>query len=140
MKIARIYLVFSMALVFVACGPNQKELNSEKRAEVIAIHDEVMPKMGQLKSLENKALQRADELAAMDSVDSVQVESLKYLAVELDQAYEGMFVWMRQYDTEDKDRTPEEIKIYLEEQMVAVTEVNRKMKAAIAKADSVLNN
>lgn len=140
MKLTRICLIFSLVVFFQACGPNQKDLNLEKRAEVIAIHDEVMPKMGQLKSLEKKALQRADELSAMDSVDSVQVESLKNLAVELDQAYEGMFVWMRQYETDDKDRTPEEVKIYLEEQMASVSEVNRIMKDVLAKADSVLKN
>lgn len=140
MKLTRICLIFSLVVFFQACGPNQKDLNLEKRAEVIAIHDEVMPKMGQLKSLEKKALQRADELAAMDTVDSVQVETLKNLAVELDQAYEGMFVWMRQYETDDKDRTPEEVKIYLEEQMVSVSEVNRIMKDVLTKADSVLKN
>lgn len=106
----------------------------------MAIHDEVMPKMGQLKSLEKKALQRADELAALDTVDVVQIEKLKNLASELDQAYEGMFVWMRQYDTDDEGRTPEEVKNYLDEQMVSVSEVNRIMKDALAKADSVLNN
>lgn len=140
MKLTRICLIFSLVVFFQACGPNQKDLNLEKRAEVIAIHDEVMPKMGQLKSLEKKALQRADELSAMDSVDSVQVESLKNLAVELNQAYEGMFVWMRQYETDDKDLTPEEVKIYLEEQMASVSEVNRIMKDVLAKADSVLKN
>ncbi|WP_217349143.1 hypothetical protein [Algoriphagus sp. A40] len=112
----------------------------EKRAEVMAVHDEVMPKMGQLKSLEKKALQRADELAAMDTVNLVKMEELKSLAAELDQAYEGMFVWMRQYETEDKDRTPEEVKTYLEEQMASVSEVNRIMKVVLAKADSVLND
>lgn len=140
MKLTRISLIFSLVLIFQGCGPSQKDLNLEKRAEVMAIHDEVMPKMGQLKSLEKKALQRADELAALDTVDVVQIEKLKNLASELDQAYEGMFVWMRQYDTDDEGRTPEEVKNYLDEQMVSVSEVNRIMKDALAKADSVLNN
>ncbi len=47
---------------------------------------------------------------------------------------------MRQYETEDGDRTPEEVKVYLEEQMISVSEVNRMMKAALSKADSLLNN
>ncbi|HSF53818.1 MAG TPA: hypothetical protein VLA71_08710 [Algoriphagus sp.] len=112
----------------------------EKKAEVLAIHDEVMPKMGQLKSLEKKALQRANELAARDTVDSVQVESLKKLAIELDQAYEGMFDWMRQYESDDQGKSPEEVKVYLEEQMISVSEVNRIIKETLSKADSVLKN
>jgi len=140
MKIVRITLILTLFLFFQACGPSQKELNTEIRSEVIAIHDEVMPKMGQLKSFEKKALQRAEEFAAMDTVDAVKVQEMKELAFELDQAYEAMFVWMRQYETEDGDRTPEEVKVYLEEQMISVSEVNRMMKAALSKADSLLNN
>ncbi len=137
---ARISLIFGLLLIFQSCGSGQAEENAKKRAEVIAIHDEVMPKMGQLKSLEKSAIQLADELSAMESVDSVKVKALKELAVQLDSAYEGMFVWMRQYDTEDGERTPEEVKTYLEEQMILVTEVNKNMKAALAKGDSLLKN
>lgn len=140
MKIARITLIFGLLLFFQSCGSGQAEENAKKRAEVIAIHDEVMPKMGKLKSLEKSALSLAEELSAMDSVDSARVQALKDLAVQLGQAYEGMFVWMRQYDTEDGELTPEEINTYLDEQMVLVTEVNKNMKAALAKADSLLKN
>lgn len=140
MKLARICLVFSLVAVVQSCGPNQKELNAVRRSEVIAVHDEVMPKMGQLKSFEKKALQKAGELAAMDPVDPEKVQQMKDLAVELDHAYEEMFVWMRQYETEDGARTPEEVKSYLEAQMKSVSEVNRLMKAALTKADSLLQD
>ncbi|MFN3997179.1 hypothetical protein [Algoriphagus sp.] len=139
-KFGRITLIFTFILLLQSCGPSQKELNAERRSEVIAVHDEVMPKMGQIKSFEKKALQKANEFAAMDSVDSAKVQELKVLAVELDQAYEAMFVWMRQYDTEDGDRNSEEVKTYLDEQMISVSEVNRLMKTALSKADSLLNN
>ncbi|MBA4302444.1 hypothetical protein SAMN03080617_03822 [Algoriphagus alkaliphilus] len=140
MKLARICLVFSLVAVVQSCGPNQKELNAVRRSEVIAVHDEVMPKMGQLKSFEKKALQKAGEWAAMDPVDPEKVQQMKDLAVELDHAYEEMFVWMRQYETEDGARTPEEVKFYLEAQMKSVSEVNRLMKAALTKADSLLQD
>lgn len=138
MKLARISLIFGLLLIFQSCGSGQVEENTKKRVEVIAVHDEVMPKMGQLKSLEKSALQKAEELASLDSVDTARVEALKNLALELDGAYEGMFVWMRQYETEDGDQTPEEIKAYLDEQLILVTEVNKKMKTALSKADSLL--
>jgi transposase-like protein len=139
-KIISTSLIFSLILFFQACGPSQEELNAKQREAVIAVHDEVMPKMGQLKSFEKKALQKAEEFAAMDSTDTAKVEEMKALALEMDQAYEAMFVWMRQYDTEDGERTPEEVKVYLDEQMESVTEVNRLMKAALTKADSLLKD
>lgn len=140
MKLTRICLILSLAVVFQFCGPGQKELNVERRTEVLAIHDEVMPKMGQLKSFEKKALKKAEELAAMDSVDTVKVEEMKNLALELDKAYEQMFVWMRQYDAEDGERSPEEVKEYLKRQVEAVYEVNRRIKTALTKADSLLED
>jgi hypothetical protein len=51
-----------------------------------------------------------------------------------------MFVWMRQYSIEDEGKSPEEIKVYLEEQMVKVNEVNADIKAALEKAEQVLKN
>jgi len=138
MKFIRISLIFNLLIFFQACGPTQTDLNVERRAEVIAVHDEVMPKLGQLKTFEKRAIQKAGELAAMDSVDSDQIKRLEDLAGELNQAYEGMFDWMRQYEPEDKDESPEVISAYLEEQMVLVTEVNKAIKDALAKSDSLL--
>jgi transposase-like protein len=140
MKLTRISLIFSLILFFQACGSSQKDLNAQKRSEVIAVHDEVMPKMGQLKSFEKKALLKAEEFASLEQMDSAKVQEMKNLAMELDQAYEAMFVWMRQYETEDGERTPEEVKVYLDTQMESVTEVNRLMKAALSKADSLLKD
>lgn len=138
MKFTRIVLVFSLFGFLMACDPSQVDLNREKRVEVIAVHDEVMPKLGQLKSFEKKAVQRAEELEAIEPIDSTKIMRLNELAKELNQAYEGMFDWMRQYEVDDDGKTPEEIKIYLEEQMILVTQVNRDIKGALAKADSLL--
>lgn len=140
MKLTRISLIFSLILFFQACGPSQEELNTQQREAVIAVHDEVMPKMGQLKSFEKKSLAKAEELMALEVADSLKIQEFKNLASELDQAYEAMFVWMRQYETEDGARTPEEVKLYLDTQMESVSEVNRLMKSALSKADSLLKD
>jgi transposase-like protein len=138
MKFARTSLLYSLLVFFQACGPTQADLNEEKRVEILALHDEVMPKLGQLKSLEKKALQQLSELRDQLDVDSDRVRSLEELAAELNRAYEEMFVWMRQYKVDEEGQTPEEVKIYLEEQILSVTEVNRDIKAALAKGDSLL--
>ena len=138
MKLTRIGLMFSLLLALQACGPNQKDLNQAQRAEVMAIHDEVMPKLGQLKTFEKKAIQKAGELAAIDPVDSVQMKQLEDLRMELNQAYEGMFVWMRQYELDEEGKSPEEIKSYLDEQLILVTKVNTAIKDVLTRSDSLL--
>ncbi|MCS5491875.1 hypothetical protein [Algoriphagus limi] len=136
----RYTFIFTLLLIslLAACGSSLSEENKNLRADVIAVHDEVMPLMGKLKNLEREALNRAEELESNPEVDSVQVNELKSLAYDLSQAHEGMFVWMRQYDTEDGERTPEEVKAYLEEQMSMVQKVNEDIKAALARADELL--
>lgn len=132
--------IFTLLLIslLAACSSSLSEENKNLRADVIAVHDEVMPLMGKLKNLEREALKQAEELESNPEVDSVRVNELKALAYDLSQAHEGMFVWMRQYDTEDGERTPEEVKAYLEDQMLMVQKVNEDIKAALARADELL--
>lgn len=140
MRFTPFYLVFNLLIFFQSCGNKQVEENKAQREQVIAVHDEVMPKMGQLKSLEKAALQKAEELQSSDTPDLAKIESLKSLASQLNQAYEGMFVWMRQYDTEDGEQTPEEVKAYLDEQLLLVSKVNEDIKAALAQAELLLKD
>lgn len=134
------FLTIAIFFLLIACGPNLEEENKKMREQLIAVHDEVMPQMGNLKSLEKKASQEIEVLSNQQPMDSLKIDNLKSLAYDLDQAYEGMFVWMRQYEPEDGDKKPEEIKKYLEDQMVMVTEVNKKMKDAIKRAETELED
>lgn len=134
------FLTLGLLLLLNACGPNLVEENKKMREQLIAVHDEVMPQIGKLKTLEKKANQKIEQLGTQEPVDSLQIERVKALAFDLNKAYEGMFVWMRQYDTEDGDKKPIEVKAYLEEQMVMVTEVNQEIKTVIEKAEKELND
>jgi hypothetical protein len=79
-------------------------------------------------------------LRAESSTDSLQIAKFSKLVGELDAAYEGMFVWMRQYQAEDGDKEPLVIKAYLEEQMIQVTEVNQNIKNVLQKAEKEFEN
>ncbi|MDG1278780.1 MAG: hypothetical protein P8O16_15975 [Algoriphagus sp.] len=140
MRYFRILPASLLLLFFTSCEPSLVEQNKEKRAEVIAVHDEVMPKMGTLKNLEKEVQAKIEALEMSENPDLNEIENLKALAFDLNAAYEGMFVWMRQYSIEDEGKSPEEIKLYLEEQMVKVNEVNADIKAALEKAQEVLKD
>lgn len=140
MTYSRILASLLTLLSITACEPNQQELNMTKRAEVIAVHDEVMPKLGELKSLQKLAQSQIDSLELAENPDADQIEDLKALAYELNAAYDGMFVWMRQYSSEDEQKSPEEVKLYLEDQVVKVNVVNGDIKAALEKAEGTLKD
>ncbi|WP_425635799.1 hypothetical protein ACPUEN_10285 [Algoriphagus yeomjeoni] len=139
MKRTILFLIFSSFLLVKACGPKSPSENEILREEVIAVHDEVMPKMGNLKSLERRALEKVGELEKGSPQDSAKIQEYKALAYDLNHAHEAMFKWMRQYEPKDGEQSPEEIKQYLEEQMVLVSAVNVEMKEVLAKADELLN-
>ena len=140
MKLFSNSLIFIFSMFVLACSNPLIETNKEMRAQIIGVHDEVMPKMGELMSLQKKALAQADSLYAQDSTATTQIESMRSLAGQLDQAYEGMFVWMRQYSLEEEGKTPEEIKTYLDEQLVKVNQVNADIKAALEQAGTQLKD
>ena len=127
-------------MLVLACANPLIEANKAMRAQIIGVHDEVMPKIGQLMSLEKKALAQADSLFAQDSTASTNIEARRSLAGQLNQAHEGMFVWMRQYSLDEEGKTPEELKTYLDEQLVKVNQVNADIKAALEQAASKLKN
>lgn len=127
-------------MLVLACANPLIEANKEMRAQIIGVHDEVMPKIGQLMSLEKKALAQADSLFAQDSTATIDIEAMRSLAGQLNQAHEGMFVWMRQYSLDEEGKTPEELKNYLDEQLVKVNQVNADIKAALEQAASKLKD
>lgn len=132
------FLILTSFFIVIGCGTKGPSESEILRNEVIAVHDEVMPKMGMLQSLQRQALDKASELEQENPVDSAKVMEYKAVAYDLDHAYDAMFDWMHQYRSKDGEQTPEQIKEYLEEQMVLVTKVNVEVKAALEKAEKLL--
>ena len=140
MKLFSSFLIFLFSVLVFACANPLIEANKEMRAQIIGVHDEVMPKIGQLMSLQKKALAQADSLFAQDSTATTDIEAMRSLAGQLNQAHEGMFVWMRQYSLDEEGKTPEEIKTYLDDQMLKVNQVNTEIKAALDQAATQLKD
>lgn len=127
-------------LVFVfSCKSDRTDEISSLKEEVIGIHDEVMPLMGELKSLKKEIEIRSKDLYEEDStLNQEKIEELNFMAAELQSAFDGMFVWMRQYKSPEEDMDREEAKIYLMEQKQKVELVNKDIKTALASAKKEL--
>ncbi|SNS64989.1 hypothetical protein SAMN06295967_11523 [Belliella buryatensis] len=133
------FSVFAIFLFLFSCDESKEEANQRLRAEVIQIHDEVMPFMGDLKSLRKEIVAKADELKSSSESDNTQkVQELILLAKQLDEAFDGMFVWMRQFKQSTDDMSEEEVEIYLLEQREMVQKVHDDITSAIEKANSEL--
>lgn len=120
-----------------SCSSQEKE-NERLHEEVIAIHDEVMPVMGRVKSLQNSLLKKVDQLIMEDSLaHKEKIQSLITTASELDMAYENMFVWMRQFNSDYGSMPAGEASVYLKEQKELIEKVNSDIKEALAKGEAL---
>lgn len=127
------FIIFvCLYLLMLGCNSEKKNPNEELRKEVIDIHDEVMPLMGNLKSLKTKVIEKSALISQSDSPDLERIQKLDFLAAELDSAFEGMFVWMRQFKSDYEGMTSDEVNKYLLEQKVKVEKVNVDIKKAIS--------
>ena len=137
-KIKTLLVAMLVAFTAIACesGPTEEEQQNSLKDEVMGIHDEVMPKMGEINTLKNELLSNAETLA----IDSTNVENiemsnnLKQVATELEDANKSMMEWMRNYKPNFDEQTHEEIMQYLDEQKVKAGEVKDKILTSIEKA------
>ena len=129
------YLFFTPLFILLSsCQPSEEESNALLKVEVIAIHDEVMPKMGELKSLHKEVLLKIDALKSDSVKNADEIQDLQVLAHQLDTSFEDMFIWMRQFKSTYEGMSDEEVTQYLLEQKKMVEKVNVDIKRNMADA------
>ena len=74
----RLLSALALILLVSSCGPDQKAIESNKLKEVMAVHDEVMPKMSNIRKLK-KAL---EEAISQNEILRDRVTELECLLVE----------------------------------------------------------
>ena len=129
------FVLFLVALFVAGCGKNSEERHQEEAGdaiesggnqalydEVMKIHDEVMPRMDELyrkkESLKNRIADKPD----MSEDDKLVIEDS---ITKLDQASEGMMVWMRQFNPIPDSLGEEKAREYLENEMEKIKKVRQ---------------
>lgn len=95
----RVIAALALSLFMVGCNSG---LDREKlKDDVMAVHDALMPKWGQLKKLKKQVLEKASSLEEVDRANS-EVAELRDLALDLEAAYELMSTWMKDWGVNAK--------------------------------------
>ena len=129
-------IVAAMACGMWACGTSEKEEVDALEEKVLQIHDEVMPRMGEIMNLKT---QLQDQMAKMDSnsIAYRQVDSVKNMLTETDNA---MMDWMDEYNADTlKALKPEDAKKYLDAELKKITEIKDKTGKNIEQAKVFIN-
>ncbi|GAB4408383.1 MAG: hypothetical protein OHK0039_11430 [Bacteroidia bacterium] len=123
-------------LLMAACDGTDKV--GELATQVIAIHDEVMPKMGEIKSLKQELSSRIESLDAAPEPDTVRIAEYRNAMRALVEGEKAMWDWMHAYKTPEQTTPDAEALQYLEAEMVKVGEVKEKILTSIEQAKGLL--
>lgn len=126
-KSMRIVPTFLIGLLLIGCTINTTDKESEKGElnivdEVMAIHDSVMPKMGDMRRVRKSLL---DKAAA--TPDSTLADLLTQKADQIDSAHESMMSWMRQFNP-----------LYFEEQRESIRQVKDLMENSLKEGKELI--
>ncbi len=128
------------SLVFFSCNSttttqSENELSKVEllAAEVIGIHDEVMPKMETINDLRVKLEKRKE-----GKLKTAMLEAIDKSLNKLEAADDAMMSWMRAYKMPSKndERSEEELIKYLESEKKRITEVKNLMLSSIADGEN----
>lgn len=127
------FLLLSFLLACNTAERQQEQASpSDLKKEVLEVHDEVMPMMGDLRRTRKSILLMVDSL----DLDSATKKQYTEVADEIGDASESMMIWMRNYEPEYQG-TEEEILHYLDKQKTAILKVNKEMKESLEKGREI---
>jgi len=127
----KIITTISLLALIIGCQKNAEDKQKLMINEVMAVHDEVMPKMDDIMSLKS----------SLDSAIKVSPDSAKAkkLYSALDVADNQMMDWMENYDSESvKGKSEEQISKYFADQKTRITGVKVLTVKSIEEAKNFL--
>ena len=137
MKLNRVLCVIVVCLGVFACkSDGSGESENSARAlekEVLAIHDEVMPRMGEIESLRESLVSELENTALDSQLRVATNEAISRL--ELGDSL--MWDWMHNYSIPENVSNDSVVK-YLENEKRQITQVRQTMQGAITGAEGLL--
>ncbi len=140
-----IHAVFFVTLIFSStqCVRSQKTGVADEdrlRADLMQVHDEVMPRMGELTMLAGQV----KEILKQDTLLPAETRGQFEATVrEMEMAEEGMMDWMagfRQPEVLRATMGHEQIMAYLNAEKDKITEVSVQIKSGIEKGKTIIGN
>jgi hypothetical protein len=127
------YIIYSLLFLAISCKSADKGNDDMKKLydEVMAIHDEVMPKMDDIHDT------KKDLAKMLATADSTQVFDIMK---KLDNADEAMMVWMQDFDPNYDQKSKEDQKEYLNNELEKVKKVKMIMLESIEDGKHLLQS
>ena len=132
--------LFIIAVLFsMSCGDDNKKAKDQLYDKVMAVHDEIMPKMGDITKYKKQLTVMIDELIeAGREENEARIAELKKAVEDLENSHDGMMNWMRAFDNDFEGKVHEEVMEYLEDQKTRIEKVGKETNTALKNAEKLL--
>ncbi|BDD04271.1 hypothetical protein [Aureibacter tunicatorum] len=132
--------LFFLTAIVISCFTysctDKKKLEKETLYKnVMKIHDDVMPKMQDIMNLKKNINSQIDSLSK-DSLNATQVQELKKISNNLDNADHMMMKWMRGFNAKYDTLPIDDAINYLKKEEVKIKEVSNAMNSSIKEAQT----
>lgn len=124
-------LLGPLMLFLLACGPSKKQKEDRLRSEVMAIHDEVMPRTEEMYRLRKRLQAMADSLLKQDMTDTLLRHEIERLIFKLRKADDSMMSWMHNYNGGSGLYDHNEVMRYLENEKLKIEAVRQAILEAV---------
>jgi hypothetical protein len=129
-------LCFLMCLTF-GCKNDNKEAESKINQEIMAVHDDIMPKMGEVNRLKRQLSNYKD---AVSEDDAETKDSLINAILILAKMEDGMNDWMGNYKYPNPDLSHDDMLKYLTGQRDSIKHLSDDIYLSIGVANGFLKN
>ena len=134
-------ILFIAVFFLFSCENEKKRTQDQLLDKVMALHDEIMPKMGDIMKYKKQLKAKMEELiTAGEEVNEARIAEMKETIESLDNSHEGMMSWMREFDVDFEGKVEEDVLTYLNEQMTKIEEVGKMTNSALKKAEDLLGD
>lgn len=129
-----------LLLSIIACQSNDPNHIAQEslKDELMVVHDEVMPKMGEIHKLKKQLKKLSTESTVGENG---KVEEIKNTIRDLERADDGMMDWMANFKSPSKlrsEKSHEEIMAYLKNEKEKIEQVKNDMLQSIDQAKKLV--
>jgi hypothetical protein len=139
------YFLF-LAVLAISCKPAHTEETPVENApvdelavleaQVMALHDEVMPKMQEITKLQTTLRSYKNEATETPEGKIAYPHGLDMIMGDLKLAEQGMWDWMKAYSDTKANLTPDQMESFYKKELVSITKVKTDMLKAIEKGQA----
>jgi len=122
------FILFSIVLLFSCSEKKQGNTQEQLMEGVMAVHDEVMPKMGDIMKYKKQISEKNQDA----------ISKLQQVSDDLDASHEQMMNWMHGFNTDFEGMKEEEIFKYLQDEKVKIEQVGQQAESTLKEAIAIL--